>query len=141
MGEERFLLQQSRRRSQYPVQFSHQFESVNVDSRGNPLSSKRRDIRLLVWISGEWLQRICSMSDHRAEAQSVVMCSATKTIRFVHSIHHTTNVSGTFAVAVFTSFLRVKSPKHKNSKSLATWRLAILCFRFIEFCEKIVPKL
>ncbi|WP_318628452.1 hypothetical protein [Paenibacillus polymyxa] len=29
------------------------------------------------------------MSDHRAEAQSVVMRSATKTIRFVHSIHHT----------------------------------------------------
>jgi hypothetical protein len=127
MGEERFLLQQSRRRSQaLIIRFSSR--TSYVDSRGNPLSSKRRDIRLLVWISGEWLQRICSMSDHRAEAQSVVMSSATKTIRFVHSIHHTTNVSGTFAVAVFTSFLRVKSPKHKNSKSLATWRLAIFMF-------------
>ncbi|MNW37461.1 fructose 1,6-bisphosphatase II [compost metagenome] len=85
--------------------------SVNVNSCGKPLSFKRRDVRGFVWISDEWFQRIRFLSGHRAEAHSVVMRSVTKTIRFVHSIHHTTNVSGTFAVRVFTSFLRVKSPK------------------------------
>ncbi|OME66486.1 hypothetical protein BK143_24685 [Paenibacillus peoriae] len=84
------------------------------------MSSKSRDLRGLIRISGEWFQRVRFLSGHRVEAHSVVMRSATKTIRFVHSIHHTTNVFGTFAVAVFTSFLRVKSPKLKNSKSLAT---------------------
>ncbi|WP_348625192.1 hypothetical protein ABFT51_13485 [Paenibacillus peoriae] len=90
---------------------AHHFESVNVNSCGKPLSFKRRDVRGLDWITGEWFQKIRFLSGHRAEAHSVVMRSATKTIRFVHSIHSTTNVSGTFAVGVFTSFLRVKSPK------------------------------
>ncbi|MCC3379555.1 class II fructose-bisphosphatase [Paenibacillus farraposensis] len=49
---------------------------------------------------GEWLQGVRSLPGHRAETHSVVMHSETKTIRFVRSIHHTSDASGTLAAAV-----------------------------------------